>query len=196
MKTSKLIIQRQFLIRWVLWVSIAWPVGGILAIILSYTIVNLFYPEETNLIVGLVIGGTVGFAQWLVLKKLVKMSGWWILACAIGIGLPIIMASIQFEIIGNESGLIESEFLGRLILGVLGGLLTGLLQLKLLIPHSKKALWWIAINIVAWGLCFLLTASDSPLTMLLLLFGGVLLGAITGIGILWLLKIPTEETTV
>lgn len=193
MKINNLNIKEKFLGKWILAISIAWPVGGILAIILSYAVVNLFYPEETNLIVGLVIGGAVGFAQWFILKKTFKVNGWWIVASAIGFGLPIILVVIWFEMLGHESGLIENEILNRVLIGALGGMLVGLLQIIILKPLSNKALWWIVINILAWGISSGLTGIGPVNGMLFSLLGGVVLGAITGVGILWLLKFPLEK---
>ncbi len=51
--------EKRFLGQWVLASGIAWLVGIILAIVLSYTVVNYFYPRETNLIVGLCVGGAI-----------------------------------------------------------------------------------------------------------------------------------------
>ena len=51
--------EKKFWSWWVLANGIGFPVGFILAIILSYAVANIFYPKETNLIVGLCVGGVV-----------------------------------------------------------------------------------------------------------------------------------------
>lgn len=71
--------------------------GGIAAFLLSYMVVNIFYPKESNLILGLCIGSGVGYAQWLVLKRKMKISSLWGLACTICLGIPFIAEVILEE---------------------------------------------------------------------------------------------------
>jgi len=47
--------------RWLLGTLIGWFVGILLAIGLSYAIAGLFYAEETNLIVGFILGAVVAW---------------------------------------------------------------------------------------------------------------------------------------
>lgn len=183
MKAVNFKIKKRFLGEWILAVSIAWPAGVFMAIILSETIVNLFYPEETNLIVGLCIGGATGFAQWLVLKKSFKVSIWWIFASAIGFGIP-----FSVLVILEETGTVlpeplNNENLNVFIVGCIGGFLTGLLQMPVFKSISKYSGWWVAISSIGWGISMLSTV----------MVGGVILGVLTGFSVLWLLKFPLEE---
>ena len=66
------------IIRWLASNTIAWPLGLLVAIILSHLIVNIFHPEETNLIDGLCLGLGIGFAQWQVLKTLMRINILWL----------------------------------------------------------------------------------------------------------------------
>lgn len=169
-------------------IIIAWPIGIIMAFILSYAVLNIFYPKETNLILGLCIGGAVGFAQWFVLKKHFKIKGWWIVASAIGIGIPYIA-----EVIFDETGIVlpesfNNEYLSRFIIGCIGGFLSGMLQLSALKSLSKCSGWWVVVSTIAWGIAML------PLTFVAyMVLGGIELGVLTGIYIFWLLKFPLEE---
>jgi hypothetical protein len=173
--------EKNFLGKWVLANAIAWVLGIILAIVLSYAVVNLFYPKETNLIVGLILGGTVGFSQWFIIKKHFKISTWWFWASAIGIGIPFIAEVILMEFGVIESGLIGYELLDQAIQIFIGGLLTGLFQFSILKSHSKKGIWWIVISTFGWGVSWF----GFPL-------GGVILGIITGFAILNLLEFPVK----
>lgn len=173
--------EKQFLGRFVLATGIAWPVGIILAIVLSYAVVNQFYPKETNLIVGLCLGAVVGYSQWLIMKKYFKISTWWIWASTIGIGLPFVAEVIFVELGGSETGFIASVLIGAVITFGIGGLLTGLLQIKIIKSLSKRSIWWIGISTFAWGI--------SGVGNLL---GGVILGLLTGIAILRLLEFPVQ----
>jgi hypothetical protein len=66
------------IIRWLASNTIAWPLELLVAIILSHLIVNIFHPEETNLIVSLCLGLGIGFAQWQVLKTLMRINILWL----------------------------------------------------------------------------------------------------------------------
>ena len=173
--------EKQFLGRLVLATGIAWPVGIILAIVLSYVVVNQFYPKETNLIVGLCLGAVVGYSQWLIMKKYFKISTWWIWANTIGIGIPFVAEVIYVELGGSDTGLIKSELLGQIITLGIGGLLTGLLQIKIIKSLSKRSIWWISISTFAWGISWVGY-----------FLGGVILGLLTGITILRLLEFPMQ----
>jgi len=170
--------EKQFWGRMVLVTGIAWPAGIILAIFFSYAVVNLFYPKETNLIVGLCLGAVVGYSQWFVLKKYFKVSRWWIWASTIGIGLPFVAQVIYMESVSIENDLIISELLGQIITLFSGGLLTGLLQFRTLKPFSKRSNWWIIISPLAWAISW---AG--------FFLGGVILGLITGFVLLRFLDI-------
>lgn len=180
-------LEKKFLLNWITANGIGWLVGSIGAIILSYLVVNIFYHKETNLIVGLCIGASVGYAQWFVLKRKFKISSLWGLVCTVCMGIPFIA-----EVIMDESGHKipyfqgDYEFLGRLIFGMIVGLVIGLLQMQFLKPYFKKAAWWIAASSVGWGVCFLASSVPMPLAMLGMLSGGVLLGLITGYSIIWM----------
>jgi hypothetical protein len=179
-------IKKGFLIKWIITTSVAWPVGIIGAIIFSELIVSIFYHKTTNLVVGLCVGAVIGYSQWLVLKKNFSVSSFWGLACAIGVGVPFIAGTILDEI-GIKS-LPDSETLSAFIAGIIGGLLSGLLQMRLLKPYSLKSSWWLVISTMGWGLCFL-----SMRTPKSFLAGGIILGAITGVGLLLIIRLPIQS---
>lgn len=117
--------------------SIAWLVGIIGSIIVAH-IVNIIYPKETNLVVGLCVGAVVGYSQRFVLRKQITVDGWWELACAIGLGVPFIVVVIFDEVGFKLPDLPRQQLLNRTIIGIIGGLLSGLLQLRLLKPLHVK----------------------------------------------------------
>lgn len=173
--------EKKFLKSWVLASSIGWPVGIIVAIVLSYAVVNIFYPKETNLIIGLCLGAIVGLSQWLVIKRYFKIGAWWIYSCTIGIGLPYIAVVILNERNGTDFGIFGNEIIDQAILLFIGGIITSLLQINIFKSLSKKSSWWIIISAFAWGIGWFG-----------LIIGGVILGLITGISILRLLEIPVQ----
>jgi hypothetical protein len=174
--------EKKFLSKGLLANGIAWLVGIILAIVLSYTVVNLFYPKETNLIVGICLGAVVGYSQWLVLKKYFKPGVWWILAAAIGIGLPFVVIFVLYEINGVEVEFTGMEILDQAILLFMGGFLTGLLQFNIFKALSPKYAWWIIISTFAWGIGWFG-----------LILGGLVLGLIAGFPILRLFSLPIQN---
>lgn len=173
--------EKSFLGDMIIATGIAWPVGFVVTIALSYGVVNLFYPEETNLIAGICIGAVVAFSQRLILKKYFAISTWWIFAAVIGIGLPFVIDFIFFELKGNESSITGIEILDMAAIMFAGGLITGLLQHNSLKSHTSKFRWWIIVSAMAWGLgwCGLM-------------LGGVVFGLISGIALLNLLKLPVN----
>ena len=185
--------EKKFLLKWVVATGIAWPVGMIASIIVAY-IVNIVYPKETNLVVGLCVGAVVGYSQWLVLKKQYKKCSFWGMACAIGMGLPFIVVVILDEIGIEVPDLSGGEFLSRIVIGMIGGLLSGLLQLRVLRPHCAKVGWWVPVSTAGWGLCWLASSIGGLLGALIGLFiGGIILGLVTGFGLLWIHKFPLQR---
>jgi len=87
----------------------------------------------------------------------------------------------------REIRLIGNEFFYLFILGVIGGLLTGLLQVNLVRVFSQKGIWWVVISPLAWGIaCLGITGRMGKFG--LFISGGVAIGVITGIAMLWLLR--------
>lgn len=184
--------ERGFLEQWILVTSISWPVGLFGSIIVA-NIVNIIYPEKTNLVVGLCVGAVVGYSQWRVLRKQIAVSGYWVLACSIGLGVPFIVIVILDEVGFTFPDSLSVQRLVRTMTGIIGGLLSGLLQMRLLKPYSTKAGWWIVASSLGWGLCWLASSVGGPLVAMLgFLLGGVLLGALTGVVLSWALKLQAQ----
>ena len=171
-------------------VSFSWPISILLAILLSHLIINPFFPKETNLIVGLCLGGATGFAQWILLKKYFKISLWWIFAAAIGIGVPVALI-----VISEEMGIVLPEPLNNenvsiIVSSFIGGLLTGILQAPLLKSVTKYAIWWIPISTACWGIAMF---PGIYIEGFILVIGGFILAALSGYAIMQLLKYPKKE---
>jgi len=189
MKSENKNLEKKFLQNWILANGIGWLVGFISAFILSYLVVNIFYDKETNLIVGICVGASIGYAQWFILKRMFKISSMWGLICTLCLGIPVLVGVIMVEngyAIQYFQG--DYEILGRLLFGLIVGSVIGLLQMQLLKPYFKKVSRWILINSVAWGICALALSAPMPLATLVFLAGGVLLGVLTGYGIIWMNK--------
>lgn len=99
--------------RWSLATGIGWVTG--LAIVL-YAI-----PPELNVLSGVILGTTLGVAQWFILRQTFYQSGWW----------------IAISLIGWTTGL--TLLPGALTTGVTAGALTGV-ALELLLRNPKAVI--------------------------------------------------------
>jgi len=167
------------IIRWVAANFMAWPMGLLLAIILSYLVVNIFHPEETNLIVGLCLGFSMGLAQWLVLKSLIKIGKLWFVVSVIGIGLPYGWVILYLEA-GNKIPLvfnIEGVFMA--ILFFICGAFVGLIQCRIESFNMGKSYIWVLLSGIAWSISITLNS---------FLFSGFIFGLVTLAPFVFLLK--------
>ena len=96
------------------------------------------------------------------------------------------------------SAVIGAQSLFSLPLSVLvGGLFVGILEWRLLRSHSARAIWWVPACLVGWGLPAAAIAlgdwgafprpGGQLLSLGAMLFGGVVLGAVTGKALSWML---------
>ena len=126
-------------------------------------------------IMGSVVGGTVGTLQWLVLRRRGIRSAWWVAASIIAWG------------VGAPAELIGGLTLSIAALAVLAGVLQGL-ALRGVVPRSH---WWFPANLVAWsvflGVVRLTSQMSSPAVGLGV--GFALVGAITGMAMVWMLRV-------
>lgn len=182
-------IQKSLLTKWVVSSAVGWTLGLLGSIMVAH-LVNLIYPKETNLVVGLCVGGVVGYAQWSILKKHIALSGKWVLGCAIGMGIPFIVLVGLEELGLRVPDLPDDQLMSRTAIGIVGGLLCGLLQMPLLKPVTDKATLWILASTLGWGSSWLVSSIiERPMAALVgLVFGGIVLGFITGVFLRHIMK--------
>lgn len=187
------------IVRWTTSTFWGWLLGIVLIIGLS-SLLDSMGIEDMQFYVGLGMGAGVGYAQWLLLRKHIPMSKNWIWFSAAGMGIPFIILDL----------LLTKSFTYKMPLGVvLGAILVGFLQFRLLKRYSEKANSWIWSSIAGWtlGVLAVLTIDYTKqlppylssnlllafINLLLILLGGIILGVITGIA---LKKIVKEEAPV
>ena len=168
--------------RWLLATLIGWIVGLVVAIVLSYAIVNLFYPEESNLIVGLVLGAGVGLAQMIAVRRVLPLTQRWVWGAAVGLGIPFIVAVVVDE---AWFGAAEASDMWLVLVAVAGGAIAGLIQARTLRPHTPRAQWWILVSVLSWGLAWLTSVVLGEVGILV---GGVVLGVVSGALLIWMLR--------
>ena len=97
--------------QWILASIVGWTTGWTLALIAV--------PSDFRLLAGIVLGVSVGAAQWLVLRREVRLAGWW----------PIVSALAWATGMGVMPGVLMS--------GILPGSMTGI-ALELLLRYPKQ----------------------------------------------------------
>ena len=126
------------------------------------------------------IGAAIGLAQWLVLRREVSNAGWWILASTVAwlVGWEIVVAGLVVP-----PGV---DIISSLITGAVVGLLMGVAQWLVLRQWTQYASLWILANVSVWSVSFTGIIGGA-------LFTGVMIGAITGLVLDFLLRYPLNE---
>jgi len=128
------------------------------------------------------IAAVIGLTQWLLLRRKIKISSLWILACIAGILISESLAGFilwKLEINRANIGLLQGgRILPEILIFTFTGALIGIFQFPLLKRNYHKAGLWIPASIIAWV--------TVPLAIYAL--GGITLGAITGATLIWILQ--------
>ncbi len=132
---------------------------------------------------AILLGAAFGLGQWLVLRKYMPRSGWWVLATAIGYTLPGLVGRLfPIGLSDLQPVLMPLEF----------GIALGVLQWLVLCQRLYQAGWWIVFSIAGWALAFGLTAAMylAPLYIepMDILFMFLIPVAVAGAGMVWLLQ--------
>ena len=137
-----------------------------------------------GLLGALTLGALIGLAQWLLLRRYLPQSGWWILATAIGYAIPLEFSTL--------SPLRDPPWLGGLVTFVLFGLALGVAQWLVLRRRMLQSEWWVAFTLLGWLLAFALTsiayATDLYFEPFDLLSAFIVPIGTSGIGMVWLLR--------
>lgn len=129
LRTAKTRAGLRLWLWWVLANALGFSFGTLLAVV-STDAFLLAVPETTgSLVRGVLHGGVLGLAQWLIVRRRLPAARWWILATMV------------------SSSMIA--FMG-LAAVVLGGLALGLAQWLVLRRHVAHAGSWILASLMAW----------------------------------------------
>jgi hypothetical protein len=152
---------------------------------------------EGQFALGLAMGATIGFLQWLVARRSFGATSVWFWASVVGMTLPFALC----DLIGYSLD-------GYVLIApaALGALLVGIGQHRLFGVRGIRAYFWAPASAIAWVLAAATTLAllairynpaSGPLQWLrpLLAFvsGGVVLGVITGCVLVWLFRSPHAE---
>lgn len=183
-----------FWLAWVLASLMGFVVGALLGMYVAYGLFDRDgYDATIGVTAGIVIGGTAGYLQWVVLREKVARAGPWVLASTLGF-------TITFGTLGaigigeSNEDYVMAGILFAAVFGVAGGVLQWLVLRRAGI--ARAGLWVAAIIIGS-----LVTAIGFPMSATIGatgnyglsatvfgLFLGIGLGAIPGAVLVWLLR--------
>jgi hypothetical protein len=147
-------IESDFLLKWGLvhfvglflaWIPYTDHVRGIFSYPPSATV--RFTDIISVAVWGAVVGALLGIAQWLVIRRLIARSVWWIVVTTIGWILGLVIGTI-FHIIA----------LGAIGTGVVVGGIVGVLQFTVLRRYCFNSGWWVVASMAGWTLCLLIVS--------------------------------------
>jgi hypothetical protein len=189
-------VSLRFAMRWISATFIGWTTGFglMLALIALSGLVGL---GDTQFPVGLGMGAGVGFFQGRLIGQRTGRRWSWFAASAAGLASPFAVYDV--------AGLLDRPIPFSLAPCVVaGGLVAGLLQWWLLRGRSRHAAAWIAASIVGWSLAASTVLFNERLLpripglvgallyVIIVLSGGVLLGAVGGPVLRHILSARTE----
>ena len=192
MKIGNSYIGGRFWGLWTLASAIGLVVGGMISLPIAYGIGDIV-AEAVNDTVGFVVagaffgflvGGGLGVGQQLVLRTRADWPGKWALASAAATALVWAIAFPLIVTVGEPASTPAGA-----IVAVLFGMALGIGQWLVLRNHLPGAGRWIVISTVSLALAIGLALALDGEGRELLAFGsaGLLAGALTGLGMAWLL---------
>lgn len=173
----------RFSLWWML-TFLGFPLGGVLALL----VVGSIDGTASGALGGALAGAVIGAAQWLVLRRYMKVGFGWVLAVALGVAIGDGVGALLTGA-GTEIGAL-------LITGLATGIAVGLLQLACLRGRVLAANLWVPVVAVAWPIGWTVTwAVGVDVERGYAVFGStgaLVYTAITGLAMLLLLRARTH----
>jgi hypothetical protein len=127
----------RFFLWWML-AFLGFPLGGFLSLV----VVGSMEGAVSGALGGALAGAVIGAAQWLVLRRYMRVGPEWILATAFGLAIGDALGAL---LTGAGTGIGA-----LLIIGVVTGVAVGLLQWGLLRGRLLRARLWPLVVAIAW----------------------------------------------
>ena len=179
---------------WLSW-TLATAGGMLLGFLLSLPLVNLLNLSFAQIIVPVLAGTIIGFAQWIVLRRYVTATTHWVLADGISWAVGYILGLFLIQMLPSS---VFAAFVGYFLFGVI----VALVQWPVLRREIPHILTWILASAVAWAGGFWASQAVLPLflhgptiaptlsTTVIAVTSGLVAGAITGIALIWIVRRP------
>ena len=169
----------QFFLWWML-AFLGFPVGGLLALVLVGSVEGI----ASGVLGGALAGAVIGAAQWLVLRRYMRVGPEWILATALGVAIG---DGVGALLTGAGTGI------GALLItGLATGVAVGLLQWRLLRGRILLTSLWLPVVAITWAVGWTVTwAAGVDVERSYYVFGAtgaLVFAAITGLAMLLMLR--------
>ena len=196
---------RKFLRNWTLLTAAFIILGYILMLVFSILMMEITnismseWPstfEQTIWQIGnaILLGSSIGFIQWRMLRKTHSISSTWIYLVPAGMILTELIAGILLWKMGINRGEFvfwENNPLPHALIATIYGLMIGLIQFPIIRKHFSNGAFWILASTLAWGTSILITAinfANDIFLLITIIIGILLYGLITGCALVWILK--------
>jgi hypothetical protein len=168
-----------FFLWWML-AFLGFPLGGFLALL----VVGPVEGAVSGALGGVLAGAVIGAAQWLVLRRYLRVGPEWVVATALGVAIGDALGAL---LTGAGTGI------GALLItGLATGVAVGLLQWWLLRGRLLRARLWPPVVAIAWPLGWTLTwAFGIDVERGYFVFGAsgaLVFAAVTGLAMLLMLR--------
>ena len=197
----------RFGLRWVLLTIAGWAIGFPLSFVFVAVAGLIIGVHEGSILLKLgldnaaafvVVVAVVSLMQWLALRRVVQRAGFWVLASIIGFTISSSIHGVVCHVYGYPDDLGPLGALVWTLFFILGGTLTGLLQQRILRHQVRRSGWWVPASAAGWGLVVIGFGIVSKiLGVRLQVVGEIassgLLGIVTGVTLIWLLRQPTQQ---
>ena len=177
MKTERKEAGWGFLLLWALAGAVGMFLGLPAAFIIGGFIRNLLGAGETagNAVVGMIFGSVIATMQWLVLRRhIAGIVGWIPVGAIAGLGVL-------------TSGLSVFKMKPEIIMAIWGAA-AATLQWLVLRKKVDRAVWWIPVNAISWGLGWLIANTAPVGAGGSFIAGMILVAVITGSAMIKLLR--------
>jgi|GEM_PF-5674944 len=199
------------LVTWLFWVVLT-AFGGIVGTFLL-SLISSANASLNGLLIWFYLASPLFFValgQWLLLRRFVPQSGWWLLTGILGFifvypylliygssvlftdGKSLIFGTLEFWSVSLSLAIMT------FILGSIVGLMQGILVIRRLGAVPGRLLWWVIGSAIAWGIGYPLSkqfltsifwdgSAPFPQTAVWLVVGTTwgIIGAISGVVLIW-----------
>jgi hypothetical protein len=195
-KTKKHPFDWKFGFFWTLVTILGLVLGIVISLLVISAISKIANTDEDTIGIFIIlpsIGFSVGFLQWLKLRRRVSWASMWIWVTAAGWMISIPLALSLYSWLQSISASTFVDVWGKTIQATMIAILIGVIQWLLLRRHISRAGWWIFANLIGWNAASLLAGAGAMVGVLDSIPMGISVGAVTGLALAWLLQQPLVD---